>query len=183
MNKIPTFIESCMDGSLDNVKYWITKNIDIHENDDYGLRWASLNGHFPVVKFLVESGANVRAANNQSLIWTTYNGHLDIAKYLIESGANINIDNDYVLRWVLRNDKYNSELIKYLIGKGADLNILVAIIAPEIVVRLMEAYTNNEFPDEFYEELVEGRNKSYLAIVSKEFMEVWMTIMINYLQL
>ena len=77
---------------------------DIHADDDWAVRYASLNGHLEVVKYLVSLGGNIRAQNNQAFRRATRNGHVEVVKYLVSLGGNIRADG-YTVR-LARKKRY-----------------------------------------------------------------------------
>jgi len=105
---------------LSTWKLLISLGADIHEENDYALRFAALNGHLEVVKYLVQLGANIHADNDYALRWSALNGHLEVLKYLVQLGANIHAENDYALRFAA--GKGHLEVLKYLISLGADIH-------------------------------------------------------------
>ena len=102
---------------LRNVNTWkwmIKQGINIHADDDYALRWASLNGHIDVVKFLVKKGVDIHARNDYALTWASFNGHLKVVKFLVKNGADIHACNDIALIWARENG--SKDVVNYLEG-------------------------------------------------------------------
>ena len=106
-------------GSLKIVKYLVLLGANIHENHDYAIQLASINGHLEVVKFLVSLGADIHETNDLAVRWASEHGHLEVVKFLVESGANIHAKDDYAVLWASKN--YHSEVVKYLVSKGAKI--------------------------------------------------------------
>ena len=69
-------------GHLEVVKFLVEKGTNIHDENDFNVRWASRNGHLDVVKYLVEKGANIHAKNNEALRLASYNGRSDVVNFL-----------------------------------------------------------------------------------------------------
>lgn len=113
---------SAFNGHVKVVRFLIKSGADIHAQYDYALRLGALNGHLEVVRLLIESGATVRADNDCALRWSAKNGHVAVVRVLIESGANIHADNDFALRWCTINGY--SEVVQLLIESGAKLHKL-----------------------------------------------------------
>lgn len=44
---------------LEVVKYLVDKGVNIHADDDWALRTASLNRYYDMIKFLITQGANI----------------------------------------------------------------------------------------------------------------------------
>jgi hypothetical protein len=83
--------------SLETIKMLAEKGANIHTQNDFALRWASLKGHVEIVKYLVENGADIQVDNYKALIWASHNRNLEVVKYLVESGADIHAQNDLAL--------------------------------------------------------------------------------------
>jgi len=108
------FAAAAEEGKLEIVKYLFEQGVDIHKWNEYALKWSAYNGHLEVAKFLVEHGAD--KSNCRVLSDVIIQGHLDIAKYLIEA-------NGYISPWLVEHASRlgRLELVKYLVGKGANV--------------------------------------------------------------
>lgn len=70
-------------GYLDVVKYLASQGIDVHDDDDEALIFASREGHLDIVKYLVEEqNANVHADDDRAIKWAAENNHQDVVNYL-----------------------------------------------------------------------------------------------------
>jgi len=87
MNSI--FVIECRYGNLEKVKECLKNGVDIHFNEDAGLRLASENGHLEVVKLLLDNGADIHTGNDEALFHTCREGYYEMVKLLIERGADI----------------------------------------------------------------------------------------------
>lgn len=137
---------SVMGGYLETVKYLVSKNADIHANDDLALHWSAEHGKLEVVKYLIEKGANIYSRSNMALYMSVKNGHLEVVKYLVEAGSNIEVKHLYravedgyleIVKLFLSNHNFNRldltmalieacafghlEMVKYLYSQGADI--------------------------------------------------------------
>lgn len=82
------FCRAASSGHLTIVKFFLSQGANVHENDDYGLRFASWGNYLDVVKFLVEEcSVDVQTDENSPLEWASSNNHYEIMKYLIDKGA------------------------------------------------------------------------------------------------
>ncbi len=104
-------IEMAGRGSVKGVSMMLSKGADIHEEDDWALRWASAR-HLEVVKYLVEQGADIHADDDYAMRWASERGHLEVVKYLIEHGADIHAQDDEALRFARAEG--HLEVVKYL---------------------------------------------------------------------
>ncbi len=108
------------EGSIRGVLLLLSKNLDIHTNQDEPLRWASRNGHTNLVKHLLQIGADIHANTDEPLRWGSKNGKLGVVKCLVEAGADVNANNDVALRW---GSKYGKlDVVKYLMKSGANVH-------------------------------------------------------------
>ncbi len=91
--------------------------------------------HLPeVVKYLISSGADINKGNKWGqtpLLYACLNNDLEIAKTLVENGANVNAkdldDKESILHHASKAVNFknpNSDLVKYLIRRGADINAI-----------------------------------------------------------
>lgn len=111
-------------GNYEIVRYLVEeKKADINIENEYGwtaLKYASDEGRLEIVKYLVENGASVDA----EVLTITKN--LEVFEYLLEQG-NLNINSVGYLGMTalsLASIEYgNLEMIKYLLEKGADINV------------------------------------------------------------
>ncbi|HOT74206.1 MAG TPA: ankyrin repeat domain-containing protein, partial [Candidatus Wallbacteria bacterium] len=85
------------------------------------------NGKVEEIESLIKKGANVNAHGERespALHWAVLWGMFDVVKLLVENGANINelnyYDSSSILLTALNENK--TEIARYLIEKGADLN-------------------------------------------------------------
>lgn len=111
-------------GNYEIARYLVEeKKADINAENEYGwtaLKYASDEGRLEIVKYLVENGASVDA----EVLTITKN--LEIFEYLLER-ENLNINSVGYLGMTalsLASIEYeNLEMIKYLLEKGADINV------------------------------------------------------------
>jgi len=105
---------------VDNIQMLIDEGADVHADNDYTLRRASLYGHLEVVKVLLENGADVHAENDEALQWASEYGRLEVVKVLLENDADVHANNDYALRWASLNG--HVEVVKLLLENDADVH-------------------------------------------------------------
>jgi len=95
--------------------------IDLRYKNDYALRIASGNGHFPVIQFLIEKGgADIHVDDEYALKIASKDGYENIVKYLVEKGSDIHADNEYALR--MASLYGHLHIVQYLVEKGADIH-------------------------------------------------------------
>ena len=100
---------------------------DVHADNDYALRWASVTGHQGgLLSFW-------RKYKDKQIFFRNFflslyflqkddspAGHLEVVNRLLAAGANMHADNDYALRWASR--KGHLEIVERLLAAGADLH-------------------------------------------------------------
>jgi ankyrin repeat protein len=89
------FIASCVDGNLEDIKYLLTTselkgNVDIHCDNDAGIRLACANGYMEIIKYLLKSPelkehANIHADNDMAFLNACFRGKFEVVKYLLTS--------------------------------------------------------------------------------------------------
>ena len=84
-------------GDTELVRGLLAAGADVHEYDDYALRWASLHGHAEVVKLLLDAGANIHAWDDAALLWAVERGHAEVVRLLLKSGADVHAWDDYAI--------------------------------------------------------------------------------------
>jgi len=99
-------------GYLDTVKYLISIGADVHNKDNYAVRWAARYGHLDTVKYLVFNGANIHSLDDAAICWAAGMGHLDTVKYLVSVGADVHVQNDWAIRFAAL-DNY-VDVVNYL---------------------------------------------------------------------
>ena len=106
-------LETIECGYLEELKYLVEKRgADIHINDDYALRCATLYGHLDIVKYLIEKGASINIMDDLPLRLATYNGNFKMVKYLVEKGADVSFKANASLRWACK--KGYIDIVLYL---------------------------------------------------------------------
>ncbi|KAJ3111053.1 hypothetical protein HK100_002827 [Physocladia obscura] len=68
---------------------WAAGLMDIHAQEEYGLRWAVARGHLHTVQYLCKAGAMVDAMGGFSLRHAVQMGHEEIIDVLLASGADV----------------------------------------------------------------------------------------------
>ncbi|XP_052075517.1 ankyrin-1-like [Mytilus californianus] len=87
---------SCYIGTIDIVKWLISRNSDINfcrQDGWFPLLWASQEGHINVVKELLQYSSEVNKCDNDGvspLYKASQNGHVDVVKELIQHSADAN---------------------------------------------------------------------------------------------
>ncbi len=125
--------KACFSGNLEEVKRLVNAGAEVnfkHINETTPLYNAVWRGHVSIVKFLISKGANLNATNfgikQPALFKACANGSFELVKILVEAGADINIkdsEGTTPLYAVFGGDV--SQIIPYLISKGADANELI----------------------------------------------------------
>lgn len=114
------FIEACVEGNLEVVKYFVFNGVDVTIENNIALRRATDNDHLEVIKYLVSQGADFRAAFNYVLRIITTKGHLDVIKFLVSKGADLNFSQGLILNIAAMNNHLH--VVKYLVEQGIDFS-------------------------------------------------------------
>jgi ankyrin repeat protein len=75
-------IEACYYGQTEEVKRLLSEGAEVHYDNDYAFRRASMYNHLEVVKLLLENGADIKANDYEGLKMAEIFGHLDVVEYL-----------------------------------------------------------------------------------------------------
>ena len=131
-------------GDIRAVGAFLDQGLDPNTADPNGdtlLMIASRQGHFELVKFLIGRKANVARRSphgDTALMFASLKGHLPVARLLVEYGAQVNQDGWTPLHYAAFEG--GPEMIKFLVGKGADKDRL----APNGYTPLMLAAMSNQ---------------------------------------
>lgn len=129
-----TYVERALsEVDLDVVKHLVAKGVDINYADEYGntvLSFVVRSAKLDIVKYLIERGANTNAIDkfgDTVLMEAIYTGELNRVKCLVEHNANVNRRTELgttALIRALECEKFNSEIVIYLVKCGADVNVV-----------------------------------------------------------
>jgi hypothetical protein len=86
-------------GYKNTVVLLLEYNADVHAYDDCSIRSASYYGHTDIVALLLEHKADVHACSDESLLSASFNNHKDTVALLLEHKADIHADDDAIVRW------------------------------------------------------------------------------------
>lgn len=131
-------------GDLDMVKFLVERGANLEiasEGGSYAYEWspiyaAVVSGHEEIVKYLLDHGANPNHGRNTGrtpLHAAAEKGHLRVVQYLVDHGADIDLNGTFSIGkhyWFNLSPityallESNHEIVKYLISKGANVNIL-----------------------------------------------------------
>lgn len=118
------------------VKNGVNVNAITHSNRTI-LIDASWKGYLEIVKCLVENGADINVKDNEgytALIWALIFEKFNVVAYFIEN-CKVDIDAQYNIKYfnnvkdgiytilMIASMKGHLEIVKYLVDKGADINI------------------------------------------------------------
>jgi len=118
-------------GDLEIVQYLINEgaNVNYFDKKHYSpLYYAADKSHIEIVKILLENGASTAIEEEACSIpieTSAENGCVEIIDLLISYGVDINSKNKVYMRTplILAAIKGDTETVKYLTGKGADLDL------------------------------------------------------------
>eukprot|EP00833_Pecoramyces_ruminatium_P007929 jgi/Orpsp1_1/1181961/evm.model.c7180000079269.1 len=114
------------DDELDKIRLVLNIDInDVDKNENTLLFTMCSFDNVKAVKYLIEKGADVNKKcndGNTPLINACNHNNFEVIKCLVENGANIDQRNNKKIS-PLSIVYYNNDIFKYLIDKGADINI------------------------------------------------------------
>jgi hypothetical protein len=108
-------------GYKDTVALLLQHKADVHAEEDYSLRWASHNGHTDIVAALLEHKADVHANGDYPLILACANGYKDTVGMLLEHKADIHVNKDYALQ--LASIKGYKDIVVLLLEHKAHVHV------------------------------------------------------------
>ncbi|XP_063448233.1 uncharacterized protein LOC134727775 [Mytilus trossulus] len=122
--------ECCYMGTIDLVKWLISRNSDINycrEDGCFPLLWASQEGHVDVVKELLQHLAEINKCSNNGTsplyIATSQNGHVNVVKELLQHSADVNkCDNNDVSPLYIASQEGHVDVVKELLQHLAEIN-------------------------------------------------------------
>ena len=116
------------EGNIEFVKLLINAGADVNSKDEEGFTPvinASYKGYKEIVKLLIEAGADVEYIYMRELINACHRGVIDKVRELIKAGADVNMQIDgsqTPLMYAV--DEGHMEVVKLLISKGADVDMI-----------------------------------------------------------
>lgn len=116
--------QACFIGDLSLVALALDKKKEIvNAYDNLPLILANQGSYYEIMKYLILHGADPNVNNGDILHWNCAHGNLDIVQFLLEHGLmpQLNLRNGLALR--LAATKNKTDIVKYLIAKGANINI------------------------------------------------------------
>lgn len=136
-----TFLELCMNGNLEMVKYLIDDATDPHIENDSALVYACINGNFELVEYLISLKCDTSTQNNEPMVMAVISGHstivehllktvvvsnddrmfyfscreghVEIAQYLLDHGISYTLDINKCIHAAIEYDHYN--MVKFLV--------------------------------------------------------------------
>ncbi|XP_063448238.1 uncharacterized protein LOC134727781 [Mytilus trossulus] len=120
---------SCYMGTIDLVKWLISRNSDVNyctENGWFPLLWASQEGHVDVVNELLQRSADVNKCNNNDaspLYIASQEGYVDVVKELLQHSADVNkCNNNGASPLSIASQEGHVNVVKELLQHSADVN-------------------------------------------------------------
>lgn len=124
--RMTPFYNAAYLGDVDIVAFFLEKGVDINQHGGAAIFYATHAGSRSLVKFLLDKGvALTNTPSKKALLFAAADGYLDIVTMLIEKAkVDINYMTDNLKTALFQAAKTNQlEIAKYLIQKGADVNI------------------------------------------------------------
>jgi ankyrin repeat protein len=122
--------------TLYTCSFLIQYKIDVHQHDDFALRFASEKGYKDTVSLLLEQKANVHARDDEALRNASVNGQKDVVSLLLEHKANVHADNNSALR--LASYHAHKDIVSLLLEHKADVHVNNDLDLQEAIGRLQK---------------------------------------------
>ena len=105
---------------------------------DVALENAIAYSRIPTAEYLLELGADFSNYDYQGTYYAVHNNEIQGLKFAIERGVDVNIMNGHLLNTAIItvNNTKDPTILKYLLAKGADINLLSK--------EIMDAFGNSE---------------------------------------
>ena len=93
---------------------------------DVALENAIVYSRIPTAEYLLELGADFSNYDFQGTYYAVHNNEIQGLKFAIERGVDVNIMNGHLLNTAIItvNNTKDPTILKYLLAKGADINLL-----------------------------------------------------------
>ncbi|MCP4180598.1 MAG: hypothetical protein GY756_22775 [bacterium] len=130
------FVDAAGDGDISTLETYLSQGVNINcvnsgifHSEETACMKAAAEGQLETLKFLVEKGADINKANTggeNPITYAAKNNNPEIVLYLIDQGEDVNYrEKNYGMTAILQASYYgNTEYMKKLIKKGADLEII-----------------------------------------------------------
>jgi ankyrin repeat protein len=123
------FVKCAGNGDIENVELIVAKGADANVSNNFGktaLMLAAENNQTEIAKVLIGGGAKVNDRDNHGKTPLFYalgtEANLETVKLLVENGANVGAKDKDLSGPMNYASLTTPEIVKYLIGKGADVN-------------------------------------------------------------
>ncbi len=115
-----SFIESCFEGNLQNIKSCIKYGVNIAVADNWCIDIVARRGHSKLVKFFLENGiSHETACKKMVLAYSSNNEDLELVKYLIKESSEYKKETS-ALQWAAA--KGNLPIVELLLVYFNDFN-------------------------------------------------------------
>jgi len=155
-------------GTVEDVKYFVEqKGVNVNAIDNTGhtvLQFALLGRNAEIVQYLVSKGADIEPHWIFDAI-SLEKGSLETVKLFVEKGVSVNHRDSGMFPLLLAAGANNIEVAKFLISKGADIN-MVSSMTGQTPLQLAESKGNMEMVN-------------YLSSVNKSDKNWWVLLILS----
>jgi hypothetical protein len=108
--------------SLYACTFLIENKVNIHEDNEYALQYASSAGHKDTVALLLEHKADVHELDDEALLLASAYGHKDVASLLLEHKADVHTEN-HNCALTCASSNGDKGIVALLLEHKADVNV------------------------------------------------------------
>jgi ankyrin repeat protein len=149
MSNYDNIHDAAWKGTVEDVKYFVEqKGVNVNAKDNTGhtvIQFALLGGNAEIVQYLVSKGADIEPHWIFDAI-SLEKGSLETVKLFVENGVSVNHRDSGMFPLLLAAGTNNIEVAKFLISKGADIN-MASSMTGQTPLQLAESKGNMEMID------------------------------------
>lgn len=122
---------ACCHGSMEVLKYLVSKGADVTADDNWSIHTAISNGHLNIVKYLISIGVAFEDSRNGVLVRAVMQGQSKIVKCLLDCGADIGYSDHLAMRRATEHNHMISGIVlaKYMFEEMKRYTLLTLLNA------------------------------------------------------
>lgn len=137
-----SFIESCFEANLRDIKMCIKYGVDIHVEKDWCIDIVARNGYSKIVTYFLENGISHKSASERMVLaYSCDNQNLELVKYLIEASDEYKGETS-ALQWAAA--KGNLQIMEVLLGYFDEFDGIFCSAASTGKVEVLQFLIDND---------------------------------------